>query len=196
MKVYFVSTNSQKIEEARSYVEHLKRESGLDVELGIIEEDVAEILHSDIDVIVRSKALAAFSATGLPCTVEHSGLYMEALPGLPGGIGKIIWDAVGDRMCDFLHEGDSREATAVSVIGYCDGRRIHTYRGETRGQVAPKARGKYLYNWDPIFIPEGGAETYGEMGAEKKRATSPTAKAWDAFFGEHFQTGPRQPKRP
>ena len=112
---------------------------------------------------------------------------MKDLPGLPGGIGRIIWDAVGDRMCTSLREGDSREATAVSVVGYCDGRRIHIFRGETKGQVATCARGDYTYYRDPIFIPEGEKQTYGEMGPARKRATSQSIKAFDAFLRRAFQ---------
>lgn len=187
MKIYFVSTNKQKIDEVRDYLKLLKDKSQINIDLGIVKYDVKEILHPDIEEIVKSKALEAFRYTGFPCLVEHGGLFMKDLPGLPGGIGKIIWEAVGDRMCTFLREGDSREATAVSVVGYCDGRRIHTFRGETKGQVATSARGDYTYNWDPIFIPEGEKQTYGEMGPEKKRATSQSIKAFDAFLQKAFQ---------
>ena len=187
MKIYFVSTNKQKISELKSYLKLLKEESTIDIDLGIVDYDVKEILHRDIEEIVKSKALDAFRYTGFPCLVEHGGLFMTALPGLPGGIGKIIWDAIGDRMCSFLREGDKRDAKAVSLIGYCDGRRIRTYRGETAGQVATSARGDYIYNWDPIFIPEGYDQTYGEMGPEKKRATSQAIKAFDRFLQAEFE---------
>ena len=80
---------------------------------------------------MRRKALEAYEDLGVPCVVEHGGLFMDALPGLPGGIGQLMWDAVGDRMCGFLSPDDSRRAVARSVIGYCDGRQIWTYGGET-----------------------------------------------------------------
>ena len=143
--------------------------------------DVQEILHSDVSVIVRQKALDAYRLLDHRCVVEHSGLYMAALPGLPGGLGKIIWDCVQDRMCTFLRADDSREAVARSYLGYCDGRRVHVFSGETRGTIAERARGSYTFGWDPIFIPEGSTETYGEMGPERKAATSPIGRAWDAF---------------
>lgn len=187
MKIYFVSYNEKKIEEVLTYLKYLKDESNVDVDLGIVRADITEILDSDIDKIARYKALEAYRYTGFPCLVEHGGLFMKDLPNLPGGIGKIIWQAVGDRMCSFLREEDSREATAVSIIGYCDGRRIRLYRGETLGQVTTGARGDYTYNWDPIFIPEGSEQTYGEMGPEKKRATSQSIKAWDAFLKAELQ---------
>lgn len=187
MRIYFVSTNDQKIEEMKDYLRLLNEKSTINIDLGIVRHDVKEILHPDIEEIVKSKALEAYRHTGFPCLVEHGGLFMKDLPGLPGGIGRIIWQAVGERMCSFLQEGDSREATAVSVVGYCDGRRIHTFRGETKGEVATKARGDYAYNWDPIFIPEGESQTYGEMGPVKKRATSQSIKAFDAFLQKTFQ---------
>lgn len=187
MKIYFVSTNEKKIDEALNYINYLKDESNINIDLGIVRTDVMEILDSSIDKIARHKALEAYRYTGFPCLVEHGGLFMKDLPNLPGGIGGIIWEAVGDRMCSFLREEDSREATAVSVIGYCDGRRIRIYRGETLGQVATRSRGDYTYNWDPIFIPDGSKQTYGETGPEKKRATSPSIKAWDAFLKAELQ---------
>ena len=58
---------------------------------------------------------------------------------------------------------------------------MRVYVGETRGRIADRARGTYTFAWDPVFIPEGSDETYGEMGLEKKRTTSPAVKAWDAF---------------
>ena len=187
MKIYYVSVNEKKIDEALNYLKYLEDKSNIKIDLGVVRYEITEILDSEIDKIARYKALDAFRYTGFPCIVEHGGLFMKDLPNLPGAIGKIIWEAVGDRMCSFLREGDSREATAVSVIGYCDGKHIRVHRGETRGQVTTCSRGDYTFNWDPIFIPEGSDQTYGEMGPEKKRATSPSVKAWDAFLKKEFQ---------
>jgi XTP/dITP diphosphohydrolase len=182
MKIYFVTTSTFKAQEIADFLSQSGGEPYQDIDICIVAQQLQEILHRDIDIIVRHKALAAYQSLTLPCFVEHSGIFMDALPGLPGGVGQIIWNAIGDRMCDFLREGDSRAATARSVIGYCDGRHVRLYEGETRGQIAGKSRGAYNSNWDPIFIPEGSDQTYGEMGVEKKRATSPIIKAWEAFL--------------
>lgn len=179
MRLYFLTTNAFKIGEAKDYFACRKVQ---DVELCIIERDVQEILHPDVSIIVRQKAIDAYEYIRHPCVVEHGGLFMDALPGLPGGVGKIVWNAVGDRMCSFLRERDPRAATARAFLGYCDGRRVSVHVGETRGQIAECARGSYTFAWDPIFVPEQSTETYGEMGPEKKRATSPVFKAWDAFL--------------
>ena len=52
------------------------------------------------------------------------------------------------------------------------------FSGETRGRVADRARGAFSFNWDQIFISDGSEQTYGEMGLEEKRRTSPAHKAW------------------
>jgi XTP/dITP diphosphohydrolase len=90
-------------------------------------------------------------------------------------------------MCDFLRKEDSRLATARAIIGYCDGKRIKTYEGNTNGEIAEEARGDYnTSNWDPIFIPEGDKQTYAEMGRERKYKTSPLIKAWRKFIKGEF----------
>ena len=180
MKIYLVTTNEFKIREAQDYVASHHVEDRL--ELSFLRTDVQEILHPDVSLIVRRKTIEAYQQIRWPCIVEHGGLFMDALPGLPGGVGKIVWEAVGERMCGFLSENDPRGATARSFLGYCDGRRVRVYVGETRGRIADRAKGAYTFAWDPVFIPEGSDETYGEMGLERKRTTSPVVKAWDAFM--------------
>jgi XTP/dITP diphosphohydrolase len=180
MKIYFVTTSAFKAKELESFLASARVPESL--EIPIITSPLTEPLVSDISEIVTEKALAAYALLGLPCVVEHSGLLMDALPGLPGGLGQVIWRSIGDRMCGFLRADDSRAATARSVLGYCDGWRVHIYMGETRGSIADRARGEYQCNWDPIFIPDGSDRTYGEMGLALKSTTSPSGKAWTAFL--------------
>lgn len=190
MKIYFVTANEKKIEESNGRLgRFVEREKvSPDVELCVFRKYLDELLHPDIERIVRKKALEAYGVVHLPCVVEHGGLFLDAWrasdekPGLLGGIGHIVWDAVGDRMCSFLRKEDARGAEAQSVVGYCDGRRIHVYSGVTKGEITDHALGSRGFRWDPIFKPTGSDLTYGEMEPEKKRETSPDEKAWDLFF--------------
>jgi XTP/dITP diphosphohydrolase len=193
LRIYFVTNSELKKKEFLDFVSAMP-ESAAGLEFAVFPENLPEVLDSDIDRIVTQKALEAFSRVGLPCIVEQSGLMMKALPGLPGGLGQIIWNAIQDRMCKFLLADDSRAATARSVIGYCDGRTVVSFVGETEGQIAERARGDYLCNWDPIFVPAGETQTYGEMGLQGKRRTSPFYKAWSKFLAalatDDRRTGP------
>lgn len=183
MKLYFVTSSESKISEVSAYFDAMDAKVADQLQLCPVRHDVQEIMHPDLEVVVRYKALEAYKYLRQPCLVEHGGLFFEGLRDLPGPLGKIIWSAVGERMCGFLREGDSRKAIARAYLGYCDGREIRLYRGETSGEVASAARGDYnRHNWDPIFIPEGTTETYGEMGGERKRDTSPMMRAWGEFL--------------
>jgi XTP/dITP diphosphohydrolase len=186
MKLYFLTTNENKQEEAEAFFEQSDVKA-YNIEFCVIDYDVQEILDSGLSRVVREKALAAYRYLNRPCLIEKSGLYFDGLPELPGPLGKIIWEAVGERMCDFLRKGDTRLATARSIIGYCNGKRIRLYEGSTTGEIAERARGDYnTKNWDPIFIPEGDKQTYAEMGRERKYKTSPLIKAWRMFLKGEF----------
>lgn len=194
MRLYFLTTNDNKAAEAAAFFAQSDLAVGGHIKLCVVKHDVQEIMDPDLEKVVRWKALAAYQYLRQPCVVEHGGLFFDDLPKLPGPMGKLIWNAVGDRLCGFLRADDSRGATARAILGYCDGRQIRLFRGETRGEVADRARGEYnKSNWDPIFIPEGSTETYAEMGAVRKGPTSPLNKALERFLQEEFpnHTTPR-----
>ena len=191
MKIYFVTANEKKIAESderlQRFVERpqTRKRVRLEIEICPFKKHLDELLDTNIESIVRNKAIEAYRVVRLPCVVEHGGLFLDAWggsKGLLGGLGQIVWDAVGEGMCGFLRAEDTRGAEAQSIIGYCDGRRVRTYPGRTKGEVTEHARGDRGFRWDPIFKPTGCDLTYGEMAPEVKRETSPDEKAWDLFF--------------
>lgn len=191
MKIYFVTANEKKIAESderlKRFVERpqTRKRVRLEIEICPFKKHLDELLDTNIESIVRNKAIEAYRVVRLPCVVEHGGLFLDAWggsKGLLGGLGQIVWDAVGEGMCGFLRAEDTRGAEAQSIIGYCDGRRVRTYPGRTKGEVTEHARGDRGFRWDPIFKPTGCDLTYGEMAPEVKRETSPDEKAWDLFF--------------
>ena len=129
-KIYFVTANEKKIEESRyrfeRFVERVQKDEGVrpEIEICVFRKQLDELLDPDVEKIVKKKALEAYRIVLQPCVVEHGGLFLDAWraaqerPGLLGGIGHIVWDAVGDRMCGFLRKEDARGATA-QVGGGC-----------------------------------------------------------------------------
>ena len=175
-KIYFVTSNDFKKEEA------LKVFEGTGIELDIVTFDIVEIMSFELETIVRDKVLKAYKKFGLPCAVEHGALNIASLNGLPGGISKVVWDKIGDKICQLLPISEPRVAIAKSVVGYCDGKKIHLFTGETKGQITETSRGDRKFQWDPIFIPEGMSETYAELGLDKKKSFSQGTKAWQKLI--------------
>jgi XTP/dITP diphosphohydrolase len=177
MKLYFVTTNAYKVKEVQQYL------AGSGLELQVVAYPIQEILNLDLEIVVKDKALKAYQYLAHPCVVEHGGLLIGALGGLPGGLSKVVWDNVGGKICSFLGPKDSRRAIAQSVVGYCDGQRIYTFKGETEGQLAESPRGLYDFQWDPVFVPDGESKTYAELGFPEKAKYSQAAKAWELLVG-------------
>jgi XTP/dITP diphosphohydrolase len=130
------------------------------------------------------KALAAATASGLPALADDSGFCVAALGGAPGVLSA-RWagpeqDFAGamDRVKHEMGEAGDRRAWFVCVlcIAWPD-RQTATYLGRVEGTVAWPPRGSLGFGYDPIFVPTGGALTYGEMAPEAKHATSHRARA-------------------
>ena len=78
-EIRFVSSNRYKIEEAVKIFEaHSIRVIGSPVK-------IEELQTTETMRLVRDKVLKAFSQIGRPLFVEHTGLYLDYLRGLPGG---------------------------------------------------------------------------------------------------------------
>ncbi|MFM7012143.1 MAG: non-canonical purine NTP pyrophosphatase [Betaproteobacteria bacterium] len=161
MKLVFVSKNKFKHAEAVSYLATL----GIEVESNDLE--IQEIQTIDTEALVRDKAARAFSALGRPLFVEHTGLYLELLNGFPGGLTDVFWETLGKERFSDLFASEEVKATAVTYIGYVDGRRIHLFRGELEGRIVQVSKVDKGFQWDCVFKPMGFDQTFSEMGDTK-----------------------------
>jgi XTP/dITP diphosphohydrolase len=179
MRLRFLSSNPNKVTEAKAIL------SPAGFELIAVAKKLEEIQSDNVEFLVRDKCIKAFRLIGRPVFVEHTGLYIEALNGFPGGLTQIFWDTLGAERVAALFGKEDGLAIARTRIGYCDGRCVHQFEGEVSGKLARKPRGD-TSQWDCIFIPEGSTKTFAEMG-ERKNEISMRRKALDQFAA--FLTG-------
>ena len=133
------------------------------------------------------KALHYSSHTGLWTLADDSGLEVEALGGAPGVVSARYGGSstsYPERMARLLAEiaqtGDAaRRARFVCVIALAapGDERVRTFKGACRGRIAPAPRGTGGFGYDPVFIPDGHAETFGELPATAKQNLSHRARA-------------------
>jgi XTP/dITP diphosphohydrolase len=69
---------------------------------------------------------------------------------------------------------------AKTVLGYCDGRKIHLFEGSVQGTVPTSPAGPRDFQWDCVFVPDGHTQTFAEMGSAKNDI-SMRRKALDEF---------------
>lgn len=121
----------------------------------------------------RLKAVRAAKASGLPALGDDSGISVAALNGQPGvysaRYGGDDYPAAFAKIIAAAKAKDNWTAwfTCALCLAQPDGTNT-TYIGEVFGTIAPEPRGEQGFGYDPIFIPDGYAHTFAEMGAEKE----------------------------
>jgi len=174
MKIRFLSSNDLKLDEVRKIL------GPIGVEVMPVACRIEEIQTEDEVELVRDKLTKVFALIGRPLFVEHTGLYLDGLNGLPAGLTRIFWNRLNaERFTALVQALDSQQATAKTVLGYCDGRKMYQFSGEVRGKIVAPA-GPREFIWDCIFMPEGHTETFAEMG-ELKHEISMRRLALDRF---------------
>ncbi len=162
--IVFVSGNAGKAREVEAIL-------GAPVER--LPLDLPEIQALDVAEVVRHKAAAAFVAAGRPVLVEDTGLYVDALSGLPGALVKWFLQTIGPAgMCAMLPTDAPRGATARTAVALCDANGVEVFVGEVRGEIARAPAGIGGFGWDPIFRPDGASRTFAEMEQDEKNRHS------------------------
>ncbi|QHM70061.1 non-canonical purine NTP pyrophosphatase [Mixta intestinalis] len=175
MKIRFLSSNELKLDEVCRIL------GPVGVEVLPVSCRIEEIQTENEVALVRDKLTKAFALIGRPLFVEHTGLYLDGLNGLPAGLTRVFWNRLKvERFTALVQALDNQNATAKTVLGYCDGRKMYQFSGEVRGKIVAEPAGSRDFLWDCIFVPEGHTQTFAEMG-ELKHEISMRRLALDRF---------------
>ena len=139
------------------------------------------------------KALAAARASGLPALADDSGLAVTALGGAPGIYSARWAGPTKDFAAAMQHveralagAPDRRAAfVAALALAWPDGE-VEIFRGEVSGTLVFPPRGTHGFGYDPIFVPTGGTQTFGEMVPAAKHAISHRARAFAKLVAACF----------
>lgn len=159
-------------------------------DLGLAEpEETGQTFRANAEL----KARAAAEASGHPALADDSGLAVDALGGRPG-IHSARWagpdrdfTAAMTRLHRELGDSSDRRAHFVCVLslawpdGVCD-----SFEGRVYGQLVWPPRGEKGFGYDPVFMPEGRDQTFGEMDPADKHAISHRADAFRHLIAAVF----------
>lgn len=151
---------------------------------------ISEIPETGISFEENARFKAVAVSQRLPDLViaDDSGLEVDALGGAPGvysaryaGIKASEKEKIDKLLRELASVGainDARRARFRCVLALaCRGNLLGSVEGVVEGRIADKARGSGGFGYDPIFIPEGFQQTFGELPAEVKNTISHRAKA-------------------
>ena len=182
-RVVIATHNAGKLAEMRELLAPFGIEAVSAGELNLPEPDETGTTYAENAAI---KAHAAARASGLPALADDSGVAVDALDGAPGlfsarWAGKPADFAAAmarvSRELDRRRVGEERRAHFVSalILAWPDGHE-ELFEGRVFGRLVPP-RGGRGFGYDPIFLPDGHALTFGEMTSEEKHGIDWTAAA-------------------
>lgn len=190
------SHNAGKVRETRILLEPFGVEVLSAGDLGLPEPDETE---STFAGNARIKAHAAAKAAALPALSDDSGICVEGLNGDPG-VYTADWAETPkgrdfpmamEKVWTLLEQKgvpEPRRAyfSCTLCVAWPDGEDA-VFEGQVHGRLVWPMRGALGFGFDPIFMPDGETETFGEMDPVKKHGMSHRAVAFEklaqACFG-------------
>ena len=161
-------------------------------QLGLAEPEETEATFMGNAMV---KARTAAHSGGLIALADDSGLCVTALDGAPG-VHSARWagptrafDRAIERVERRLAESEREDRSAWFVcslaIAWPHGP-VVAVEGRVDGELTFPPRGDRGFGYDPIFIPDGRTETFGEMDPQTKAAMSHRALAFSALKAALF----------
>ena len=189
-RLVVASHNQGKVEEISTLLMPFRIAALSAASLGIPEP---EETGDSFEANAALKAGAAAEASGLPSLADDSGLVVPALGGAPG-IYSARWAGptkdfriAMERVHRELGEQDrSAFFVAVLALAWPDGN-LDLFRGEVAGALVWPPRGERGFGYDPMFVPEGGEATFGEIEPAQKHRISHRAGAFAKLVKGCFQ---------
>ncbi len=165
-------------------------------DLGLPEPEEPETTYVGNAVL---KARTAADLSGLPAVADDSGLSVAALDGAPGVLsarwaegargGPRDFDAAMARVERELRArgaSDHRAAFHCALAVAWPHGPVLAVEGRVDGRLVFPGRGGRGFGYDPIFRPEGGGLTFGEMEPDAKHAASHRARAFEQLKAALF----------
>src|SRR5271166_3281428 len=180
-RLVIASHNPGKVEEISALLAPFAIDAVSAGALGIAEP---EETGDSFEANAALKARVTAEASGLPAIADDSGLVVPALGGAPGvysarwaGPAKDFRVAM-ERVHRKLGDRDrGARFVAVLALAWPDGD-LGLFRSEVAGTLVWPPRGERGFGYDPMFVPAGGVQTFGEMEPAEKHKISHRARAF------------------
>ncbi len=187
--VLFATSNLGKLEEARKIL------SSFGVSVEQYDAKGVEIQADTTGAVAAYASRGAAMASGRAVIVEDAGLFVESLKGFPGPYSAHAFKTIGVTGIIALLRSSRRRradraARFVSSVSFCEPRgEPLLFEGSVPGEITARPRGRRGFGFDPIFVPEGGTKTFGELTLEEKCNISHRAVAVGKFARWYVSRG-------
>ena len=176
-QLLFFSNNKNKIIEIKKIFNkfNLKLLSLNDLNISNEPEETGKTFEENAKI----KSDYGFNKTGIPCFADDSGICIESLNWKPGVLSKsFLNNFKSDQACfksiiRSTKKNNKQNAyfnTSISLTVKNNQNII--FNGKIDGKIAERAKGKFGFGYDPIFIPKNYNKTLAELSTKEKNQIS------------------------
>ena len=180
MTLCFATNNTHKIKEIQALLGNSHQLLSLR-DIGCTEELAED--QETLEGNSLQKAEYVFQHYKVACFADDTGLEVEALKGAPG-----VYSAryAGDQrqpadnmqlLLKNLQGEKNLKARFRTVITLITKKGTHQFEGILNGTITFEQRGTQGCGYDPVFVPEGYAQTLAELSLDEKNKISHRARA-------------------
>jgi XTP/dITP diphosphohydrolase len=178
VQLVIASNNEGKIREIRAVALGIELLSLRDIGFA---GEIPEPYHT-FEENALAKASAIYEFSGKNAFADDSGLCVNALQGAPGVDSAYYSGTRNDeqnlqKVLRGLEGTDDRSAFYKAAICLIWNEEVYYFEGICEGQIIGGKRGAHGFGYDPIFVPEGYDQTFGELPADIKNSISHRGKA-------------------
>ena len=184
-KIVFATNNKHKLDEIRKITAgKIEILSLSDINCNEDIEETGTTLEENALIKVRYIK----NKYGYDCFGDDTGLEVEALNGEPG----VYSSRYAGEQCDpqdnmnklisALQGADNRNAQFRTVIAAILNDKEHLFEGVVKGHITTEKHGNNGFGYDPVFMPSGYNQTFGELSDEVKNGISHRAVAMEKLI--------------
>ena len=161
-KLIYLTTNPNKVNEASEF---FSKKYGFNIEIVNPNFEILEIQASTCKEVAAFSAEYAANKLKTAVLKSDTGLYIDALGGLPGPYNHYFDKQIGiEKFLELLKNEKNRKARIEHCFAFCKpGNKAIVFSGGGTGTIAYEARGKRGRWHDKFFIPDGETRTLSEL---------------------------------
>lgn len=184
-KIVFATNNKHKLDEIRKITTgRIEILSLSDINCNEEIEETGTTLEEN--ALIKARYIK--NKYGYDCFGDDTGLEVVALNGEPG----VYSSRYAGEQCNpqdnmnklisAMQGADSRNAQFRTVIAAILNDKEHLFEGVVKGEIITEKRGSNGFGYDPVFMPSGYNQTFGELSDEVKNGISHRAVAMEKFI--------------
>lgn len=161
-KLIYLTTNPYKVKEANEF---FGKKYGFNLEIVNPDFEILETQAETCGEVVAFSAKYAADKLGYAVLKSDTGLYLDALGGLPGPYNHYFDKQIGvEKFLDLLKNEKNRKARLEHCFAYCEpGCEPIVFTGGGTGTIAYEPKGSAGRWHDLFYIPDGEEMTLAEL---------------------------------